>query len=178
MIKPHIVSVPLRRILKEQKESEPKNKSDPFIVAIDGFITPYTQQRVEMCRSNEAFLDITPIKSMEKDSRKRIVDVHGVVDAILQRPFNILVSNLNDKSGVLHKKCGSIGTSQEHHTAIFDSLWEGQYSHKDVSTVPIYEEVQWKEAQMDCHGKVKSADEEASKGSWGEYAYIAEDYNM
>lgn len=61
---------------------------------------------------------------------------------------------------------------------ITDDFWEETDASSNTNAIPIYKESESREAEMDPDGKVKIADEDASKRDQREKVEVAEKYKQ
>lgn len=102
------VSVSSLETVKEQEKSD-SHMSAIVTVSKRALTTPLTQRAIQNRTSLHELLNITTSQSEEVDSKTGIVVVYGITDFVPQRPFHILVTNLNNLSTRLHKRERSQG---------------------------------------------------------------------
>lgn len=103
LTKLHTASVSSPKTSKEQIESYP-NMSAPVTVSNEVLVAPFTRHGVQASTSIQGLLKITPIWAEEKASKTKVIANNGVIDALPQRLFQILISNLSNLPTRLQNK--------------------------------------------------------------------------
>lgn len=104
--------------------------------------------------------------SVQRKSLKNgIIADHAVIDVLSQKPFYIFVSIFDNLPRRLYKRekiAVESGPPKCIVHSFIDDLYERTDVSSNVSTIPIYEEPESRETEIDRHGKVKMDDEDVS----------------
>lgn len=119
-------------------------------------ITSFTQQVLQANTSAHGLLNLKSICTKEYVSRSGIVAAHDVNGVAPQQPFYIFASDCNNSPTRLYNG-EKIAVERKPLKCIFN------HASSDVDTFPIYKESKYQETQMDQHGQLQNANEDASK---------------